>query len=59
MRACTSPLDGRRALLRLPAASPLVAGLDLPRNRLAARAQEPDITAVNKITKASLADRRG
>ena len=46
MRASLLPLDGRRALLRFLAASPLAAGLGLPRGWLNAHAQESDqITA--------------
>jgi len=36
-----SPLEGRRALLRLLAASPLLTGFDLPRGWLAAAAGQP------------------
>jgi len=42
------PVNRRRALLRLLAASPLAAGLDLPRGWLDAHAQEPDLIAAAK-----------
>jgi len=48
MRACSLPLAGRRALLRFLAASPVLAGLDLPRWWLEARAQEPDLITAAK-----------
>jgi isopentenyl diphosphate isomerase/L-lactate dehydrogenase-like FMN-dependent dehydrogenase len=43
MHASWSPLGGRRALLRFLAASPLLAGIDLPRGWLSACAQQPDL----------------
>ena len=48
MRACPLPLAGRRALLRFLAASPVLAGLDLPRWWLEARAQETDLIRAAK-----------
>jgi hypothetical protein len=48
MRALPSPLNGRRALLRFLAASPLVAGLDLPRGWLDTHAQQPGLITAAK-----------
>jgi isopentenyl diphosphate isomerase/L-lactate dehydrogenase-like FMN-dependent dehydrogenase len=48
MPACSSPLDGRRALLRFLAASPLVAGVGLPRGWFTAHADQSDLIAAAK-----------
>jgi 4-hydroxymandelate oxidase len=48
MHACSSPLAGRRALLRFLAASPLFAGFDLPRGWLAASARQSDLITAAK-----------
>ena len=48
MNPTLSPLRGRRALLRMLAASPLAAGLELPRGWFEARAQEPDLITAAK-----------
>ena len=48
MNPMLSPLRGRRALLRMLAASPLAAGLELPRGWVEARAQEPDLITAAK-----------
>lgn len=48
MRACSLPSHGRRALLRFLAASPLLAGLDLPRGWRSSHAQQPDLIAAAK-----------
>jgi isopentenyl diphosphate isomerase/L-lactate dehydrogenase-like FMN-dependent dehydrogenase len=48
MRASHLPVNRRRALLRFLAASPLAAGLDLPRGWLEAHAQEADLITAAK-----------
>jgi isopentenyl diphosphate isomerase/L-lactate dehydrogenase-like FMN-dependent dehydrogenase len=48
MRSSSPPLNGRRALLRFLAASPLVAGLGLPRGWLDAFAQQSDLITAAK-----------
>jgi isopentenyl diphosphate isomerase/L-lactate dehydrogenase-like FMN-dependent dehydrogenase len=48
MRACSSQLDSRRALLRLLAAGPLLPALGLPKSWLTAFAQQPDLITAAK-----------
>jgi 4-hydroxymandelate oxidase len=48
MAACSPALDGRRALLRFLAASPLLAGLGLPRGWFDAHAEQSDLIAAAK-----------
>ena len=48
MHAFLSPLNGRRALLRFLAASPLVAGLEMPWGWRDAHAQEPNLITAAK-----------
>lgn len=48
MRAWSTAQDGRRALLQFLAASPLIAGFNLPRGWLTARGQEAEVITAAK-----------